>query len=145
MSVDGQRRLSMPRSWRLPTDTPDTQFYLVPGRARRVQVVTEEKMNAIYEKLVNGSYANDGRIDAYTDIASKLQIVTLDSHGRFALAASLAEFAGITDKAIFLGSLVYGTILAPESWQGRQTPLASSFDLLQQIEENTRGVSVDKE
>ncbi len=131
----------MPRSWRLPTDTDDTQFYLIPGRARRIQVVTEEKMQSIFEKLENSSLANDDKIAAYTDIASKIQIVTLDSHGRFALSPTLAEFAGIKDKAVFLGSMVYGTIMAADEWQERQTPLASSFDLLQQIEESSKNAS----
>ncbi len=141
VSVDSQRRLALPRSWRLPTDQPDTNFYLVPGRARRIQVVTEEKMQAIFQRLENSSLANDDKIAAYTDIASKIQIVNLDSHGRFVLSADLAEFAGIKDKAVFLGSMVYGTILAPEAWQERQAPLNSSFDLLQKIEEDTRGTT----
>ena len=138
VSVDSQRRLALPRSWRLPSDTPDTNFYLVPGRARRIQVVTEEKMQAIFERLESSSLANDDKIAAYTDIASKIQIVNLDSHGRFVLSADLAEFAGIRDKAVFLGSMVYGTILAPDAWQERQTPLDSSFDLLQKIEESAK-------
>ncbi|MCQ2403023.1 MAG: division/cell wall cluster transcriptional repressor MraZ [Lentisphaeria bacterium] len=128
----------MPRSWRLPTDTDETAFYLVPGRSRRIQVVTEEKMQAIYDKLENSSLANDDKIAAYTDIASMIQVVTLDSHGRFALSPELAKFAGIKTKAVFLGSIIYGTLMAEDAWQERQTPLSSSFDLLQQIEESAK-------
>ncbi len=138
VSVDSQRRLALPRTWRLPSDDAATNFYLVPGRARRIQVVTEEKMQSIFEKLESSSLANDDKIAAYTDIASKIQIVNLDSHGRFVLSPELAEFAGIKDKALFLGSMVYGTLLAPESWQDREAPLSSSFDLLQKIEESAK-------
>ncbi|MCQ2397008.1 MAG: MraZ N-terminal domain containing protein [Lentisphaeria bacterium] len=141
VGVDSQRRLSMPRAWRLPNDDENTQFYLVPGRARRIQIVTEEKMQDIFEKLENSSLANEDKIAAYTDIASKIQPVTLDSHGRFSLSAELAEFSGIKDKAVFLGSMVYGTLMAADAWKDRQTPLASSFDLLQKIEETYKAPS----
>ena len=139
VGVDGQRRLTFPKLWRLKSDTEDTQFYLVPGRDRRIQVVTEERMSAIFDAVEeSGSLADRQLAESFTDIASRIQVFSLDKQGRFAINSELAQFAGIKDKAIFLGSLNYGTLVAPESVNDNAAPSESSFDRLQQLEETVK-------
>ena len=135
VTVDGQRRLTLPKTWRLPSDAEDTVFYLMPGHNRRIFLVTEERMESIYDSIVGSSMASNDKMDSYIDIGSKIQEIVLDKQGRFALNPTLAEFAGIKDKAVFLGSLVYGVLVAPENWQDRNAPRESSLDILQKMEE----------
>lgn len=138
VTVDAQRRLTMPKGWRLPSDNDDTLFYLIPGRRKQICLVTEERVDRILEKIVDSSMASGDKMDSYTDLGSKIQEVVLDKQGRFALNPLLAEFAGIKDKAVFLGSMICGVIVAPENWQNRVTPLESSLDILQLMEERPK-------
>ena len=139
VGVDGQRRLTFPKLWRLKSDTEDTCFYLVPGRDKRIQVVTEERIGAIFDALEENSSLADRQVaDSFTDIASRIQVVSLDKQGRISLSSELAQFADITDKAVFLGSLNYGTLVAPGNVSESSSPAESSFDRLQQLEEAVR-------
>lgn len=138
VTVDAQRRLTMPKGWRLPSDNEDTVFYLIPGRKNQICLVTEERIDRIYDKIVESSMASGDKMDSYTDIGSKIQEIVLDKQGRFALSPLLAEFAQIKDKAVFLGSMICGVIVAPENWQDRVAPRESSLDILQVMEEQPR-------
>ena len=138
VTVDAQRRLTMPKGWRLPSDNEDTMFFLIPGRRKQICVFTEERMDRILEKINDSSMASDDKMDAYRDVGSKIQEIVLDKQGRFAFNPVLAEFAGIKDKAVFIGSMICGVIVAPENWQNRVTPLESSLDILQLMEERPK-------
>ena len=138
VGVDKQRRLTMPRAWRLSSDTAATQFYIMPGRNNRLQIVTEERMGALFDTLDSISVANGDNIASFTDIASRIQAVTLDQQGRFALNPDLAAYAGITDKAVFLGSITCGTLVSAQGADSQPEPKASSFDLIQGYEEAVR-------
>ena len=138
VGVDKQRRLTMPRAWRLSSDDEKTQFYIMPGKYNRLQIITEERMGTLYDTLESTPLANGDNIASFTDIASRIQAVTLDQQGRFALNPDLAAYAGITDKAVFLGSITCGTLVAAKDADGHQAPSASSFDLIQSYEEAAR-------
>ena len=137
--VDGQRRVTMPKIWRLPTDTPDTEFYLIPGRGRRIMILTEEKMNAVYDNVEDICFADGEKIVSLEDIASRIQRVTLDKQGRFALNPDLAEFSGITDQAVFKGASADGTLMSPASANTESpAPSNSSFDKFVELEAEHR-------
>ena len=137
--VDGQRRVTMPKIWRLPTDTPDTEFYLIPGRGRRIMILTEEKMNAVYANVEDICFADGEKIVSLEDIASRIQRVTLDKQGRFALNPDLAEFSGITDQAVFKGASADGTLMSPASANTESpAPSNSSFDKFVELEAEHR-------
>ncbi len=138
VGVDKQRRLTMPRAWRLSTDNENTQFYIMPGKNGRLQIITEERMGTLYDTLENTPLANGDNIASFTDIASRIQAVTLDQQGRFALNPDLAAYAGITDKAVFLGSITCGTLVSAQDAGDHQAPRTSSFDLIQGYEEAAR-------
>lgn len=133
--VDSQRRLTMPKIWRLASDTAETQFYLIPGRDHRIMILTEEKMNAVFDHLEDISFANGDTIASLEDIASRIQQVSLDKQGRFALSAELAEFAGIKEQAVFKGALTYGTLTSPEYIADAAAPRNSSFDQFVKLDE----------
>jgi DNA-binding transcriptional regulator/RsmH inhibitor MraZ len=136
--VDGQHRVTMPKIWRLPTDTAETVFYLLPGCDHRIMVLTEEKMNAVFDNLDEVSFASGEDIAGMEDIASRTQPVTLDKQGRFAIDKELLDFAGITDKAVFRGALAYGTITSPQyACVGeKSSPKDSSFSLFVALSKN---------
>lgn len=135
VSVDGQRRLAMPKSWRLPDDDENVQFFLLPGRNHRIFVITEDRAARLFESAEKISILDGEGMGACEDIASKLQIVSLDKQGRFALDPVLAAHAGISNKAVFLGAIFCGTIVAPEHKEEATNPKDMSLDLLQRIEE----------
>ncbi|MDD3695203.1 MAG: hypothetical protein PHG44_04465 [Lentisphaeria bacterium] len=135
VSVDAQRRIAMPKSWRLPEDTEDTQFFLVPGRNKRIFVITEERAEKLFDSAERISVLDGDGMGACEDIASKMQIVNLDKQGRFALDQALATHAGISNKAVFLGAIFCGSIVAPENKEELSNPSDMSLDHLQRIEE----------
>ncbi|MDD3952617.1 MAG: hypothetical protein PHY82_01730 [Lentisphaeria bacterium] len=141
VAVDGQRRLAMPKSWRLSTDDENTQFFLIPGRNHRIFVITEDRASRLFESAEKISVLDGDGMGACEDIASKLQIVTLDKQGRFALDPALAAHAEIGSKAVFLGAIFCGTIVAPEHRQELTNPSDMSLDLLQRIEERANAQS----
>ena len=141
VAVDGQRRLAMPKSWRLSADDENTQFFLIPGRNHRIFVITEDRASRLFESAEKISVLDGDGIGACEDIASKLQIVTLDKQGRFALDPALAAHAEISSKAVFLGAIFCGTIVAPEHRQELTNPSDMSLDLLQRIEERANAQS----
>lgn len=133
--MDAQRRVIMPKSWRLPSDTPETEFYLIPGRDHRIMILTEEKMNAVYDNVEDICFADGDKVFTLEDIASRIQRVTLDKQGRFALSPELVEFAGIQDQAVFKGAFAYGTLTSPEhAGTGAGGPKSSSFDKFVELE-----------
>ena len=136
--VDGQHRVTMPKIWRLPTDTTETSFFLLPGVDHRIMVLTEEKMNAVFDKMEDVSFASGEDIAGLEDIASKTQQVTLDKQGRFAINKELLDFAGITDTAVFRGAIAYGTITSPQYADAadKTTPKDSSFSLFVALSKN---------
>ena len=141
VAVDGQRRLAMPKSWRLSADDENTQFFLIPGRNHRIFVITEDRASRLFESAEKISVLDGDGMGACEDIASKLQIVTLDKQGRFALDPALAAHAEIGSKAVFLGAIFCGTIVAPEHRQELTNPSDMSLDLLQRIEERANAQS----
>ena len=79
--------------------------------------------------------ANGESMDSFTDIGSKIQVVEMDKQGRFSLNPVLMEYAQIKDKAVFLGSLICGTIVSAENCEIKSAPQSSSLDILQHLEE----------
>jgi len=137
VAVDGQRRLAMPKNWRLSTDTEDTQFYLLPGRNKRIYVLTEERFNRILESADNIAIMDGDGIFSYEGIGSQLQLATLDKQGRFQLNANLAIHAEIDKKAVFCGAIFCGTIVSPENIRSDETAKEQSYNYLQRVEERS--------
>ena len=83
--------------------------------------------------------ADGEKIVSLEDIASRIQRVTLDKQGRFALNPDLAEFSGITDQAVFKGAIAYGTLMSPASANTESpAPSNSSFDKFVELEAEHR-------
>jgi len=133
--MDAQRRLTIPKSWRFLGNDEPIQFFLLPGRNHRLELVTSERIEEIMKKILGVSVANGESMDSFTDIGSKIQVVEMDKQGRFSLNPVLMEYAQIKDKAVFLGSLICGTIVSAENCEIKSAPQSSSLDILQHLEE----------
>ena len=145
VSVDKQRRLTMPRAWRLPTDTDDTAFYLMPGPNHMIMMVTEERMNAVVQGLEDRSLMNKEDHLSKTFLASQSQEIQLDKQGRFQLNQNLAKYAQIEENAVFLGSFDTGTIASPNNWSEEDTSNESIFDRFLAIEDAIRAYKAKAE
>lgn len=135
VTVDGQRRLAMPKSWRLPSDTADTLFYLLPGRNKRIYVLTEERFNRMLESSDNVAIMDGEGMSSHEAIGLQLQVATLDKQGRFQLNANLAQHAEIDKKAVFCGAIFCGTIVAPENLRSDEQSKEQTYNYLQRLEE----------
>jgi len=137
VTVDAQRRLTIPKGWRLPSDGEDTVFYLLPDRSSNhwLRLETRERVERIYDEVEESSlFGSSEENQALMEVFSKMQEVTMDKQGRFALSPQLAEFAQIKDKAVFLGAGLNGIIAAPENCGSEQTPSDTSLGILQKLQ-----------
>jgi len=135
VAMDGQRRLAMPKNWRLPSDTVDTEFYLLPGRNKRIYVLTEERFNRMLDCSDNVAIMDGEGLSSHEAIGQQLQIVTLDKQGRFQLSSNLAQHAEIDKKAVFCGAIFCGTIVAPENLHSEEQSKEQTYNYLQRLEE----------
>ena len=138
VSVDKQRRLVMPRAWRLASDDENTTFYLMPNRDNTITVMTESQMDDILDMLDDRSLMNRAEMADVTSVAHRILAVTLDSQGRFQLNQDLANHAKIKDSAVCLGSLRVGTIRNAENWEATRPAGEAGFDGFEHLEDLVR-------
>ena len=113
--VDSQRRLAIPKLWRLDSDTEDTEFFLslasgpslefyeIEEFAKRQAIIQEKLKDENSEILASGAgmYATT---------------VKLDKQGRFVIPQLLLDAAEIKTKAYCIGLMSFGRIYAAEIW-----------------------------
>ena len=90
-TVDSQRRLAIPKAWRLDTDTEGTRFFLTLGSGPSLE---------FYE---------------YAEFERR-RIITLDKQGRFVVPQHLLDIAKIKTDVYCEGSFACGRIIALEIW-----------------------------
>ena len=139
--MDKQRRLIMPKPWRLSTDKIAkssakedegdssvsteglTPFYLMPWTVEGKQVIyvfDVEEMAHVSANWENISpFSNDAQAH-FMDYASRIQMVTMDSQWRFQLNTYLTKYAGLDplrkDGVAFSGSWRWGLLLNADDW-----------------------------
>ena len=113
--VDSQRRLAIPKLWRLDSDTEDTEFFLtlasgpslefyeIEEYARRQAIIKEMLKDEDSEFLASGS-------GMYSTT------VKLDKQGRFVIPQILQEAAEIQTKVYCIGLMNFGRIYADKIW-----------------------------
>ena len=114
-AVDSQRRLAIPKQWRLDSDTEETSFFLTLGSGPSLEFYPYEE----YEKrtLIAEQRMTDDEMDLLaTDSASNSVIIKLDKQGRCIIPQYLLEEAQIHSNVYCLGSFKCGRIIAAEIW-----------------------------
>lgn len=120
-AVDSQRRLAIPKQWRLDTDTEDTLFFLTLGSGPSLEFHPyeefEKRMAMAAQKM------NDEESDLMaTASAADSAIIKLDKQGRFIVPQHLLEEAEIQTNVYCLGSYTCGRIIAAEIWEAVTPP-----------------------
>ena len=113
--VDSQRRLAIPKLWRLDSDTEDTEFFLtlasgpslefyeIEEYAKRQAIIKEMLKDEDSEFLASGS-------GMYSTT------VKLDKQGRFVIPQILQEAAEIQTKVYCIGLMNFGRIYSDKIW-----------------------------
>ncbi len=113
--VDSQRRLAIPKLWRLDSDTENTEFFLclasgpslefyeIEEYAKRQAKIKEMLKDEESEFLASGS-------GMYSTT------VKLDKQGRFVIPQILQEAAEIQTKVYCIGLMNFGRIYAEKIW-----------------------------
>lgn len=126
-SLDQQRRILMPREWRLDSDSGNTKFYIVPAAPNIVKIYDQEHFDK-FISYFNQLDENDPDVqDAQMLMGALTSTITPDKQGRFSLSNELIEFGGFpTDgtKLVLVGAITYGRIVTLETWtQCKGNPL----------------------
>ena len=132
-SLDAQRRIAIPTSWRKKES--DNIFYLLPGRHRALQLIPSESFKELLVKARKVSFADPGASLALAKLGAMAQECRCDKQGRFPIPQKLIEYAGLKDVAIMVGALTTVQIWSPENWDRLRTTDESVLDEIQKIGE----------
>ncbi|HQL09834.1 division/cell wall cluster transcriptional repressor MraZ [Oligosphaera ethanolica] len=135
-AVDAQRRVAMPKNWRLASDTEDTHFFLIPGPQRTIQLVTSEHFQRLMIRARAVAISDPEESNRISGLASHAQEIIPDKHGRFAISPVLFQYAGLKDKAVMVGALTFGRIMTPETWDLIKPPMDDCLKGLAIIEKS---------
>ncbi|HOG50638.1 MAG TPA: hypothetical protein PKY10_08615 [Lentisphaeria bacterium] len=124
--IDTQRRVVMPKAWRLSSDTENTKFYLIPDSSSSIQIITVEDYRLLSHQIRYTPSASAEEANLRSSIAIYSQEIQLDKQGRFAISPELMQYAGLSDKVAFVGAFTHGRIFAPENWEKSQAPTKES-------------------
>jgi len=128
-AVDGQRRLAIPKEWRMGPQANSPNYYFLPFLPGILTVLSQR----LFDKRVVAvleSHANPISEDALAmaHLASRASMSGCDKQGRLVLAASVLEHMQleIGDKATLVGAFSSFLIMSPERWEEvRQDPEAT--------------------
>ena len=114
-TVDPQRRLAIPSEWR-SGDAGDC-FVLLPARDHLIQAIPEktfqEEILSAAKKL---SLADAKGMRALALLGSRALRCICDKQGRIQLSPELMEYAGLSSKAVLVGSVWLFQLWSPEKW-----------------------------
>jgi MraZ protein len=115
-SVDNKGRVSFPaRLRKYLNPAVQDRFTILKGIENCLYLYPEDEWSLVEEQLAKiNSFSREGRTVTRNFLRSADDI-TLDNQFRLALPPTLAEWAGITTKAIFIGSGERIEIWSPES------------------------------
>ncbi len=138
-SVDSQRRVAIPRTWR-STGEDRTRLVILPGRDKTLLAVSPEKAKEMLKKLTAGSFANRNVSKALAMIGSYAVDCTCDKQGRISLSRKLMDYAGISEHVVFVGSFDSIQIWSKELWDQQQFDVDDILDVIQDLQEQPSDV-----
>jgi MraZ protein len=133
-ALDSQRRIAIPKQWRCKDG--DTRFFLVPGRNSTLQLRTYESFKDFLNKAMKVSSANAEASLALARYGSRAQECSCDKQGRIQISQRLAEYAGLKEQAVLVGSFSSIQVWTPENWDKYQVSDESYLDEVQKIDES---------
>lgn len=115
-AIDNKGRVSFPsRLRKYLNPAVQDRFTILKGLEHCLYLYPEDHWAAVEERLERiNAFSQEGRT-VIRQFLRSADDVALDNQNRLALPPSLAEWAGITNKAIFIGSGSRIEIWSPES------------------------------
>ena len=136
-TIDGQRRVAIPKDWRYKESNLDEVFYLVPGRNHTIQVLPKELFETeIVAKLKKVSFASERKTAALARIGAKASCSTCDKQGRITLSQTLMDHAKLKDQAVLVGGITSIQIMTPETWTKHEMTNDELLDQIEKIQRN---------
>ena len=114
-SLDSQRRVSIPKVWRQSEGR--SVFYLLPGRDRCLQLISEEIFSDLKKKIRQVSFTNPKVSRALAKLGAMAQECVCDKQGRISLSAKLKSYAGIDSDIVLIGAITTAQLWAKGSWE----------------------------
>lgn len=132
-TIDSQRRFAIPSEWR--QKDVDTQFVLLPAKNQVIQAIPLKTFqDEILAKAKKMSLADSKAMRDLMILASRAMKCSCDKQGRIQVNQKLMEHAGLTDKAVLVGSLWLIQIVSPENWEKIESNGDDGFfDVMQRI------------
>ena len=140
-AIDAQRRFAIPSDWRKKEG--ETQFVLLPAKNRVIQAIPLQTFqDEILAKAKKMSLADAGAMRDLMILASRAMKCTCDKQGRIQINSRLMEHAGLTDKAVLVGSLWLIQIVSPETWENIEGGGSDGFfDVMQRINDTPESLA----
>lgn len=151
--VDRKGRVSIPAQFRqslVKTSVPGT-VYLWPSLNHQcLEGADQDYLDVLSESLESPELDADEREMIETFIFGKLIPLQIDNEGRVVLPASLAEFAGVTEEAAFIGRRKTFQVWEPKALEAHEAALRDQvvrkdISLSQVIAKASRGAAARKE
>lgn len=134
-TIDGQRRVAIPREWRSTNTTELSSFYLLPGRNQTIQVIPKKLFDIqVLEKVAEVSFANERDSMALARIGAKASLSTCDRQGRIRLSQVLFEYAGLEDQAMLIGGITSIQIMTPANWDKNEMDIDEILNQVEKIQ-----------
>ena len=132
-TIDSQRRFAIPSEWR--QKDVDTQFVLLPAKNQVIQAIPLKTFqDEILAKAKKMSLADSKAMRDLMILASRAMKCSCDKQGRIQVNQKLMEHAGLTDKAVLVGSLWLIQIVSPANWEKIESNGDDGFfDVMQRI------------
>jgi len=142
-SVDNKGRVSFPARLRKYLDpAAQERFTILRGLEKCLYLYPEDRWVNVEDKLLSKNQFSKKNRMVTRNFLRTAEDVVLDNQNRIALPTKLMEFAGITAKAIFIGSGDRIEIWSPEALEQEDAGL--DFESYQDLFEAVMGDSDDE-
>ncbi len=134
-AIDAQRRIAIPREWRIDDGKKNQIFFLFPGRNHTVQALPEALFESeILMKVQKVSIADETKMRALARIGSIASRTVCDKQGRITLTESLMQHAGLERDAMLVGALTCIQIMTVANWNASEIDTERTLDQIQKIQ-----------
>lgn len=137
-SVDSKGRVSFPAKLRKYLDpSAQEKFTILRGLEKCLYLYPEDRWGNVEEKLLSKNQFSSRNRKVIRNFLRTADDVSLDNQNRIALPAKLMELAGISSRAIFIGSGDRIEIWSPEALEEEDSNL--DFESYQDLFEEVMG------
>lgn len=122
-SLDGKKRLTIPREWRELVGVPERLLVLPGVNDKCLCVYPAREMARRMQRLQDLSIADrKGRQLART-LAARSDLATWDSQGRIRIKDDLLEYAELINQVVLVGTFDGFELWSPDRWNNEKTAM----------------------